>query len=70
MTKEQRKQIEKLIDSGIMREYIAAYFVCTLYSMNMTKEKTRLGRGLLLSIMGDTPAAAALELAKKLLPGD
>lgn len=67
MTKEQRKKIEELIDSGIMREYIAAYCVCTMYSMNMTKKNTQLGRGLLLSIMKDTPAAAALELSRQLL---
>ena len=68
MTKETRKQLEQLIDSGVLREYIAAYCVCSLYAMNRSKEEAQQLQWVLHDIMMDTPAAAALELKQRLLP--
>lgn len=55
------------MDSGAFNSYLEAYLIITLYSMNAPKEQIRLATGVLKSILDDTPADAAADLAKDIL---
>lgn len=54
----------KIIDTGMFNSFINAYMTATLYAMEMPIEKINQAQEFLSSILDETDALKALEIAK------
>lgn len=63
------KERAAVIDTGLFNEFIAAYMIVALDSIEISAQEIKTAKNALNSVFDDIPAAAAVEKAEQILTG-